>query len=176
MHPSPAAQSIAAAHPYDTIRRSSHERHRPADPDAAALKETAPVPSPEGGEQGEGRPTVRPALPRITHVWVRSSKKPSIGPPDGQGIFGIHIVAVYFTYATATTAAPCPTDALLLRFSNHRRCRRMPNPNDFCTTARKSSRLALKNLRGPRLPTVNPAVRERRGRSTRAPSCNRTRG
>src|SRR5690625_2394956 len=44
MHPSPAAQTVTTAHPYDTIRRSSHERHRPADPDAAPRKETAPVP------------------------------------------------------------------------------------------------------------------------------------
>src|SRR5690625_2447093 len=62
MHPSSAAQSIAAAHPYDTIRRSRHERHRPSDPDAAALKEAAPVPSPDGegikgrGDRAEFRP------------------------------------------------------------------------------------------------------------------------
>src|SRR5690625_3059435 len=233
MHPSSAAQSIAAAHPYDTIRRSRHERHRPSDPDAAALKETAPVPSPDGegikgrgdraefrpiyfarsphgsrirsfpvmsaagrlntpgpeqsahravregalkgqvpgqgvsfhsfvfpdflehlvlsltefdsaivtreaspgrprcrppqrnstrplpgrgGDQGEGRPRYVPALPRIANIGDRSSKKPSIGPPDGQGISGTTIVAVHFTYATATTVAPCPADALPLRF------------------------------------------------------------
>src|SRR5690625_3563801 len=62
MHPSPAAQSIAAARPHDTIWRSSHERHRPADPDAAPGKETAPVPSPDGegikgrGDRAEFRP------------------------------------------------------------------------------------------------------------------------
>src|SRR5690625_1481522 len=62
LHPSPAAQSIAAARPHDTIRRSSHERHRPADPDAAPGKETAPVPSPDGegikgrGDRAEFRP------------------------------------------------------------------------------------------------------------------------
>ena len=127
MHPSPAAQSIAAARPHDTIRRSSHERHRPSGPGCRPPQKNSTRPLPgRGGDQGEGRPHVRPALPRIANICVRSSKKPSIGPPDGQGIFGIHIVAVYFTYAIATTAAPCPADALPLRFSYHRRCRRMP--------------------------------------------------
>src|SRR5690625_7847336 len=70
MHPSPAAQSIAAARPHDTIWRSSHERHRPADPDAAPGKETAPVPSPdgEGIKIGSAPSTVRPNnLARTQH-------------------------------------------------------------------------------------------------------------
>src|SRR5690625_6207532 len=55
MHPSPAAQSIAAAHPYDTIRRSPHERHRPAVWAPPAARATAPVPSPDGeGIKGRG--------------------------------------------------------------------------------------------------------------------------
>src|SRR5690625_2485230 len=62
MHPSSAAQSIAAARPHDTVRRLSHERHRPAGPDAATRTETAPVPSPDGegikgwGDRAEFRP------------------------------------------------------------------------------------------------------------------------
>src|SRR5690625_3977821 len=33
MHPSAAAHTLAKAHPLDTVRRSPHARHRPADPD-----------------------------------------------------------------------------------------------------------------------------------------------
>src|SRR5690625_5464428 len=74
MHPSPAAQSIAAARPHDTIWRSSHERHRPTDPDAAPSKETAPVASPDGerikrtGDRAEFRPIYFSRSPHASRI------------------------------------------------------------------------------------------------------------
>src|SRR5690625_3157426 len=62
MHPSSAAQSIAAARPHDTNRRSSHERHRPSAPDTTPAKARAPALTRDGeGSKGRGdRPEFRP--------------------------------------------------------------------------------------------------------------------
>jgi len=69
MHPSPAAQSIAAARGHDTVRRLSHEKHRPSAPDTTPGKETAPVPSPDGeGIKGRGdRAEFRPIYIALSH-------------------------------------------------------------------------------------------------------------
>ena len=101
--------------PYDLKRRQrSFCIARPVPEAPRPRNSTRPLPG-RGGDQGVGRPRQRPALPRTTHVWVRSTQRRATGRPDGQGIFGVPIVPVHFAYAAATTAAPCPTDAWPLR-------------------------------------------------------------